>query len=88
MLRWINKPFPSAVEEDENIPVRVAFGHGGGFTYGITMALHGNDPTDIGMSLDEGSRLYRLPNASARVLVSMGDGWRLAGSIMLPDASG
>jgi len=89
VLRWINsKP---AVPEDvaaTGLPlVDIGFGHGMSGTKGVAMALHGNDPDNVGITVAEAEQQYRMRNGSAFVLPMNQDGVPIeAGRIILPEA--
>ena len=87
VLRWINSkpPVPEEVAESGLPLVDIGFGHGMSGTRGIAMALHGNDPNNVGITVAEAEQAYKLPNASAFVLSKNEAGlWVETGRIILP----
>jgi hypothetical protein len=87
--RWINSkpPVPEEAVESGLPLVDVAFGHGMSGTRGIAMALHGNDPYAVGITVAEAERDYKLANASGFVLARDEIGqWEERGRIILPQS--
>ncbi|HEU4914653.1 MAG TPA: hypothetical protein VFT16_04615 [Candidatus Saccharimonadales bacterium] len=87
VLRWINRK-PAVPEEaaERGLPlVDIGFGHGMSGARGIAMALHGNDPESVDITIAEAEQVYKLPNASGFVLSkSDADQWMEVGRIILP----
>jgi hypothetical protein len=87
VLRWINSkpPVPEEIAESGLPLVDIAFSHGMCGTRGIAMALHGNDPNNVGITVAEAEQLYPIPNASLIGLSKNEAGlWTLTGRIILP----
>jgi hypothetical protein len=87
VLRWINsKPaVPEQVAVSDVPLVDIGFGHGMSGTRGVAMALHGNDPQAVGITVAEAEQAYKFPNASSLVLSWKGAAsWVELGRIVLP----
>ncbi|HET8670511.1 MAG TPA: hypothetical protein VFM05_07780 [Candidatus Saccharimonadales bacterium] len=87
VLRWINRkpPVPENIAKSGLPLVDIGFGHGMSGTRGIAMALHGNDPNNVGITVTGAEQEYKLPNASAFVLSKNEAGlWIETGRIILP----
>ena len=88
VLRWINHkpPVPERLVATGLPLIDVGFGHGMSGTRGIAMALHGNDPLHVGITVREAEQHYSLHNASGFVLTHDPDGdWEERGRIILPE---
>ena len=91
VLRWIDAkpPLPEPLVETGIPLLVVGFGHGMSGTRGIAMALHGDDPKHVGISVHQAEQRYSLPNASGFILTHNDAGdWEERGRIILPEHQG